>query len=294
MQARVPTVLVDPSTLFREGLEHILAGSPYRLVLKKGGATVADLAQLSSLSEVPVVIFLVGAGTSPAATIEIITWIKAHYPNGRVVVLADLQSLDLLTPALRAGAHSFLLKTMTTQELLKSLELVMHGESVIASVALPLIYNAEPQPSALPPMVGQASASYPQLSERERQILSCLARGDPNKVIARDLQITESTVKIHVKAVLRKIKVRNRTQAAIWALSNLAQTMVIAPLVLRLLRGLICGVALTIGIQYPVAVARIGHPDAYLATTVKTTLPSDEWVTPHRHQCHQPRAYVAL
>jgi two-component system nitrate/nitrite response regulator NarL len=257
MQARVPTVLVDPSPLFREGLERILASSHYRLLLKKGAATIAELAALPSLPEAAVVLFLVGSG-SPA-TVDIITWVKDHHPNARVVVLADVHNLDLLTPALRAGAHSFLLKTMTTQELLKSLELIMHGESVIASVALPLIYNTAPQTTGPPPAVIHAPGAYPQLSDRERQILSCLARGDPNKVIARDLQITESTVKIHVKAVLRKIKVRNRTQAAIWALSNLAQTVMIAPWVVRLLRGLFYGLLVSMSIQDPVWAAWIDH-----------------------------------
>jgi two-component system nitrate/nitrite response regulator NarL len=60
----------------------------------------------------------------------------------------------------------------------------------------------------------------PRLSVRERSILSCLIEGDSNKVIARKIDIAEATVKVHVKAILRKIRVHNRTQAAIWAMSN--------------------------------------------------------------------------
>ena len=66
-------------------------------------------------------------------------------------------------------------------------------------------------------------AFAPQLSPREKSILRCLMEGDFNKCIARKIDIAEATVKVHVKAILRKIRVQNRTQAAIWAMNNGSQ-----------------------------------------------------------------------
>ena len=67
-------------------------------------------------------------------------------------------------------------------------------------------------------------AIAPPLSPREKSILRCLVNGDSNKCIARKIDITEATVKVHVKAILRKIRVQNRTQAAIWGMNNRALT----------------------------------------------------------------------
>jgi two-component system nitrate/nitrite response regulator NarL len=229
MQERIPTILVDQTTLFREGLERILAGSQFKLV-KKGVATTGDLASAPPITDVRRLLFLVGTNSYVDTTVRSITWIKENYPEARIVVLADAYDLNLLTPILRAGAHSFLLETMTAEALLKSLDLVMHGDSVISSAVLPLIYRAETT-SAPPSDPGVREDLL--LSEREKQILDGLARGESNKAIARELQITESTVKVHVKAVLRKLKVNNRTQAAIWAAHHLARSLSQLPLVYR-------------------------------------------------------------
>ena len=231
MQERIPTILVDQSTLFREGLERILAGSQFKLI-KKGVATICDLAAAPPITDVRTLLFLVGTNSHVDTTVNSITWIKEHYPEARVVVLADAYDLNLLTPILRAGAHSFLLETMTAEALLKSLDLVMHGDSVISSAVLPLIYRAEAA-TAAPPPNNQGTREDLLLSEREKQILDGLARGDSNKAIARDLKITESTVKVHVKAVLRKLKVRNRTQAAIWATNHLVRSLLFVPFIYR-------------------------------------------------------------
>ena len=227
MQEQVPTLLIGQTTLFREGLERILAGSQFRLA-HKGVTTVADLATNEpQLANAPALLFLVGITSDVDRAVQGITWIREHYPAARIVVLADSYDLNLLTPILRAGAHSFLLETMTADALLKSLELVMCGDSVISSAVLPLIYSAPQQSSAAQNSGSNGAGPRDELplSERERQILAGLARGESNKGIARELDITESTVKVHVKAVLRKLKVRNRTQAAIWASNHLVRLL---------------------------------------------------------------------
>jgi two-component system nitrate/nitrite response regulator NarL len=110
-----------------------------------------------------------------------------------------------------AGADGFLAKTVSPEALVQSLQLVMMGEKVY--------------PTNLASLLAEAGAPVPQdslrgLSAREQEILHLLVTGASNKAIAIRLGITEATVKVHLKTVLRKVDVGNRTQAAVWALNN--------------------------------------------------------------------------
>jgi len=126
---------------------------------------------------------------------------------------------------------------MTSDLFIKSLELVTMGEAVVPPALLSYFIGpeegrstdrkhnenndanaAEDDSEAM--LVAEADDRAPQLSRRERVIVRCLIEGDSNKSIARKLEISEATVKVHVKAILRKIRVRNRTQAAIWGMNN--------------------------------------------------------------------------
>ncbi|HVV94038.1 MAG TPA: response regulator transcription factor [Hyphomicrobiales bacterium] len=224
MRQHVPTILVDPNTLFREGLERLLSGSAFRPVA--GGAAVGDVVDAVAEDSRPL-LFMIGTEQDGDATVKSVLWVREHCPGARVVVLADGYEVEQLTAVLRAGAHSYLLKTMTSEVLLKSLEIVMLGGSVFSSTILPLISTTSA--SVLPIADVNVPAPVPDiLSDREKQILQGLARGESNKAIARRLSITESTVKVHVKTILRKVKVRNRTQAAVWAMSHLVSMSAIA------------------------------------------------------------------
>jgi two-component system nitrate/nitrite response regulator NarL len=218
MRQHVPTVLVDQNTLFREGLERLLSGSAFRPVA--GGAAVHEVVDAISAETRPL-LFMIGTEHDCDATVRSVVWIRDNRPGARIVVLADAYDIEHLAAALRAGAHSYLLKTMTSEVLLKSLEIVMLGGSVFSSTVLPLISASTGQPPAVPAQAESPGGVPDLLSEREKQILQGLARGESNKAIARRLSITESTVKVHVKTILRKVKVSNRTQAAVWAMSHL-------------------------------------------------------------------------
>src|SRR5581483_9138795 len=111
----------------------------------------------------------------------------------------------------------------------KSLQLAMLGQTVLASKIIDLLTRADSS-KRLAREASQHRAdtldndrSYP-LSERETKILDCLIRGDTNKLISRNLEIAEATVKVHVKAILRKIRAKKRTQAAVWARQYLPAT----------------------------------------------------------------------
>ena len=217
MRQHIPTVLVDPNTLFREGLARLLAGTAFRPVA--GGAMVGEVADSISEESRPL-LFMIGAEQDAEATVRTVRWARDHCAGARVVVLADSYEVEHIAVVLQAGAHSYLLKTMTSEVLLKSLEIVMLGGSVFSSTVLPLI-AASASPVHLVAEEAQPSPVSDLLSEREKQILQGLARGESNKAIARRLAITESTVKVHVKTILRKVNARNRTQAAVWAMGHL-------------------------------------------------------------------------
>jgi two-component system nitrate/nitrite response regulator NarL len=113
--------------------------------------------------------------------------------------------------------------------LLKALELVMLGETFIASALVLTILDEASQAhesglnitSALAPTNDTATRAH-NLTSREVEILKRLMEGESNKVIARKLDIAEATIKVHVKSILRKVRVKNRTQAALWATAHLS------------------------------------------------------------------------
>jgi two-component system nitrate/nitrite response regulator NarL len=137
--------------------------------------------------------------------------LREVFPTARIVVLADDLSVDVLRAAMGGGADGFLIKTVSPEALIQSLQLIMLGEKVF--------------PTNLAAMLLDMNAISPQhsvrgLSPREQEILQALVTGASNKMIANKLGITEATVKVHLKTLLRKIDVNNRTQAAIWAINN--------------------------------------------------------------------------
>jgi two-component system nitrate/nitrite response regulator NarL len=133
----------------------------------------------------------------------------------RLVVLSGETSDELLYASLQAGADAHLAKTASFDTLRHALRLVRLGEAVFPSRALELLEERPVEPAEL--WEGPAPG---RLSQREMQILCCLLAGNSNKVIARRLAITESTVKMHFKNLMRKIHAQNRTQAAVWAVQH--------------------------------------------------------------------------
>jgi two-component system nitrate/nitrite response regulator NarL len=160
---------------------------------------------------------------------EQIEFFKESCPTGRTAIVADRYRPDELISAFRAGANGYFVDVMTCDVFIRSLELVMMGETVLPPAFLSYILGPEDDQleddgpcdnnnEAI--LVAEPDVPAPQLSPREKLILRCLIDGDSNKSIARKMDITEATVKVHVKAILRKIRVHNRTQAAIWGMNN--------------------------------------------------------------------------
>jgi DNA-binding NarL/FixJ family response regulator len=220
------TILVGKSILLREGLARILRSANFRILASV--STADDL--LSSKFPTQQPLFLIAhTGVDFDAALGQIDLFKRRHPDGRVAIVADRYRLGELLSAFRAGANGYFVDVMTCDVFVKSLELVMMGETIFPPAFLAYVLGAEadhPIPAA--PVAENSDAITvaaedtlaPRLSPREKIILRCLIEGDSNKCIARKIEIAEATVKVHVKAILRKIRVQNRTQAAIWAMNN--------------------------------------------------------------------------
>ncbi len=134
--------------------------------------------------------------------------------SGRIVVFSVSNHEDDVVNALKRGADGYLLKDMEPEDLLKALHQAAAGQMVL-SEKLTNVLVASLRDSRL-----AEERDVEQLTRRERDILQLITLGMTNKAIARKLSITESTVKVHVKHLLKKMKLKSRVEAAVWALQN--------------------------------------------------------------------------
>jgi two-component system nitrate/nitrite response regulator NarL len=159
-------------------------------------------------------------GANPIPEFEVISLITQRFPEAKIIILTEWTSQALLDIALKSGAVGFLSNDISVAALLCSIEIVLLGERIIPTMLPfgPVNMPSVPAPKTLPSFGG--SEPVIPLSGREERILHCLVDGMSNRTIADTLSMTESTVKVHLKALLRKLRVQNRTQAAVWALNS--------------------------------------------------------------------------
>jgi two-component system nitrate/nitrite response regulator NarL len=148
--------------------------------------------------------------------IAVLTDINRAFPEIGVLVLADRVDGPHMSRVLRTGARGFLPKSISLSTLRLLLQLTALGENLFTA---PLLPTNRAVASKTVASHDQGYLSAP-LSERELEILDCLGTGFSNKAIAEELGVAEATVKVHIKSVMRKINVKNRTQAAVWIINN--------------------------------------------------------------------------
>ena len=219
--AAIRILVVDDHPLFRRGLMAVLARSRELSVV--GDAGDAGEAQRRAEALQPDLILL--DNHLPGVNgVDALPALRAALPGVRIIVLTVSEDEVDLAAALRGGANGYLLKTMDADALVDSILRVMRGESVIAddmTSKLVAAYRgalsgiATNGVDAVP--ISASVSPLSELSPRELDILRGIARGESNKLIARHLGIAETTVKIHVQHVLRKLNVASRVQAAVIA-----------------------------------------------------------------------------
>ena len=219
------TFIVGKSVLIREGIARILSAANFRTL-----ASVSCVDDLSpnKLQSHPSLVLIVHSGDDFESAVEQIELLRERHPKARIAVVADHYRLDEMVSAFRAGASGYFIDVMTCDVFVKSIELVMMGETIFPPAFMSSILDsegdhfakAEPRNGNDRAIAFTTDRITQQLSPREKSIMQCLIAGDSNKSIARKIDIAEATVKVHVKAILRKIRVQNRTQAAIWGMNN--------------------------------------------------------------------------
>lgn len=210
-------LVIDKNRLFRDGLKMLLRGSSFVVAGEASSAGQID-ATVSRDTPPDIVLLSIEAGLDRGERdgVSTIAQVKALLPSCCVVALSDALCMQQLTAALESGADGFLLKDIAPEALKQSLLLALSGEKVLPAELVRVLIDSGVHHNG-PGTQNPATAA---LSDREKQILSCLMKGMSNKAIAYQLSITEGTVKVHLKGVLKKINARNRTQAAIWGMNN--------------------------------------------------------------------------
>lgn len=257
MTTRPPfgTVLVGRNALLREGLARILGSAHFHVL-----ASAPDLDDLSPALPSGAQLLIIDVDNDLAAVSAKLELLKQAYPAMRLVILAGRLEPNAIASAFKAGADGCFVEIATSEAFIKSLELVMLGETMLPSGLLALIFEKQTlllrgsrndkkhggsdfqqevkegagegdddnrangyngyDRIASAPLPQTTSSNAGLLSPRQKSILRYLITGDSNKAIARKTQLAEAAVKVHVKAILRKIRVHNRTQAAMWAINN--------------------------------------------------------------------------
>jgi len=203
--------ILGKNELIREGLRRILSEEGFRVVVTS--SHLDDFVETRSSVE----LILVDANICDAGLADCVALHEA-LPSVRIVLMADEFSAEAVADAFNSGAiDGYLVKVIACRPLAGALRLVALGEKVFPSQ---IIESLGATPLGMNLRVRGARDGGGNLSARESEILCCLIDGDANKVISRRLQISDATVKVHIKAILRKLHVVNRTQAAIWAVSR--------------------------------------------------------------------------
>ena len=209
---RLRVLLIDDHTLFRSGLQELLERRGIDVVAATGdGREGSRLA--TELGPNVVLLDLRMPEIDGLAVLQTLNELELGIP---VVMLTTSSDERDLIASLRSGAQGYLVKDMEPDQLIESLHDIVSGKTVVApqmtGVLAKVVQGEEPN--------ARSDTRFSELTAREMEILCHLAEGLSNKVIARELGITDGTVKLHVRSILRKMQVRSRVEAAVRAVEE--------------------------------------------------------------------------
>jgi len=223
MSAPIRVLLVDDHTLFRMGLSELLE---QRGTIKVVGATGSpDEARRILREEAPDVIIM-DLHMPPLDGLTLFRQLRQEGFTTPTLMLTVSNAEEDLTNVLRAGARGYLLKDMEPDDVVDAIQRASRGETVVApTMTMKLVkLLQQEQPASNPASLLEL------LTTREREILTHLALGESNKVIARALEISHDTVKLHVRHILSKLNLSSRVEAAVFAVEHKLNTNVSNPI----------------------------------------------------------------
>ncbi len=204
-------LIIDDHPLFRKGVSQLIAMAPHLSLVGEASDGKQGIALAKQLEPD---LILLDLHMSGMGGIETLKAIREAELDCRVVVLTVSDNADDLVAAIRSGADGYLLKDMEPEDLLGAIDETLNGRTVIGERLSGLLARAIRQEAQ------SKQRDSAMLTDREKDILQGLAQGLSNKLIARNLDITESTVKVHVKNLLKKLGLHSRLEAAVWAVGR--------------------------------------------------------------------------
>ena len=216
--APIRLLVVDDHPLFRRGVTALLSTQPQLLVVGEAADAGEALRRAAQLQ--PDVILL-DHHLPDVSGLDALPGLREAAPAARVLMLTVSEDADTLARALQRGAHGYLLKTADSEVLVLAIERALRGQSTVSMEMTDKLVSAlqtqqmHPAPAREPAPIAEPADPLEQLSPREHEILREIAAGASNKEIARSLGIAETTVKIHVQHILRKLDLSSRVQAAV-------------------------------------------------------------------------------
>jgi len=207
-------LLIDDHALVRKGLEELLRSRGVEVVASVG---TGDEGVKQALALKPD-ITLLDVKMPGLSGIETLAKLRASGVTTPILMLTMSRDDADLRAALRGGAEGYLLKDMNPEDLVPALEAALRGDNVVAKEMVGTLARIVQGQTSEP--TRRSAAPLSELTPREMEILSHVAEGQSNKMIARALNITDGTVKLHVKAILRKLGVHSRVEAAVIAVEH--------------------------------------------------------------------------
>ncbi len=205
-------LLIDDHALFRIGLQELLERRGLEVVEALGDCEQG----IRRVQELQPDVVLLDMRMPQMNGLEVLKELRRQGQEMPIVILTTSREENDLIASLQCGARGYLLKDMEPDDLIQALTRILAGETVVAPELTMVLAKAVVQSESSP----ASSTAMDQLTPREREILCLLAEGQSNKVIARNLGISDGTVKLHVKAILRKLEVHSRVEAAVLAVEQ--------------------------------------------------------------------------
>jgi len=205
-------VIIDDHALFRVGLSELLERRGIEVIAAAGGCEEG----IRQVGETAPDVVLLDMRMPEMTGLEVLKRLRAEGRKMPVAILTTSRDESDVIASLQNGAQGYLLKDMEPDDLIAAMQRIVKGETVVAPELTGVLARAVQGGGE----VEEPVKDLDELTPREREILCLLAEGQSNKVIARNLGISDGTVKLHVKAILRKLKVHSRVEAAVLAVEG--------------------------------------------------------------------------